>query len=192
MAPSRKQPLKVRVLRLPHGSGLDLPAQQTGGAAGLDLLAALDPDTPVRLAPGARALIPTGLMLELPAGYEGQIRPRSGLAFKSGVTVLNSPGTIDSDYRGEVKILLVNLGEKPFKIERGDRIAQLVVASVTPVRLVAARSVSTTERGAGGFGSTSEKKKAKKTIPNKRVRAKSSTKKTPKLRARRQKPSRSS
>jgi dUTP pyrophosphatase len=122
------------------------------------------------LKPGERALVPTGLILELPPGYEGQVRPRSGLAFKHGVTVLNSPGTIDSDYRGEVKVLLVNLGTDPFEIVRGERIAQLVVAPVSQATLVGARALSSTERGAGGFGSTRmTASPARKKIPSKRA-----------------------
>lgn len=146
--------LKVGIMRLAHGADLPLPAYQTAEAAGLDLLAAVPEKSPIRLKPGARALVPTGLVLDLPKGTEAQVRPRSGLAFKHGVTVLNSPGTIDSDYRGEVKVLLVNLGDKIFKIERGERIAQIVVATVTRVRLQERRETRSTTRGAGGFGST--------------------------------------
>lgn len=145
---------RVSVVVLAHGKGLPLPAYQSDEAAGLDLLAAVGKKETVVIAPGARALIPTGLSLELPAGFEGQVRPRSGLALKHGVTVLNSPGTIDSDYRGEVKIILVNLGDQPFPVRRGERIAQLVVAPVTRVGLVKARAIGTTQRGKGGFGST--------------------------------------
>ena len=144
----------VRVLRLPHASGLPLPAYQTDGAAGLDLVAALDVQSPLMLAAGARALVPTGLILELPHGYEAQVRPRSGLALNNGVTVLNSPGTIDSDYRGEVRVILANLGQAPFEIRRGERIAQLVVSPVTRATFVEVGSVTATVRGAGGFGST--------------------------------------
>ncbi len=145
-------PVTVRIKRLPHGAGLPLPAYETEGAAGLDLRAAIaDPTT---LAPGARALVPTGLVLELPAGHEGQVRPRSGLAARHGVTVLNTPGTIDSDYRGEVKVILVNLGAEAFTIEPGSRIAQLVVAPVTHATLVEADALTDSARGAGGFGST--------------------------------------
>lgn len=146
--------VRVRVVVLAHGKGLPLPAYQSDEAAGLDLLAALGPRETVTIAPGARALIPTGLSLELPAGFEGQVRPRSGLALKHGVTVLNSPGTIDADYRGEVKIILVNLGDAPFPVRRGERIAQLVVAPVTRVALVRVKVVGATRRGSGGFGST--------------------------------------
>jgi dUTP pyrophosphatase len=144
--------LRAKVVRLPHGEGLPLPAYQSEAAAGMDLLAAVD--KPLSLKPRARALVPTGLILELPPGLEAQVRPRSGLALRHGITVLNSPGTIDSDYRGEVQVLLVNLGEKPFAIARGERIAQLVVQRVERVDLVEARKASATHRGAGGFGST--------------------------------------
>jgi dUTP pyrophosphatase len=144
--------LRVKIVRLAHGEGLPLPAYQSAGAAGMDLLAAVD--GPLSLKPRARALVPTGLILELPPGLEAQVRPRSGLALRHGVTVLNSPGTIDSDYRGEVQVLLVNLGDKPFAIARGERIAQLVVARVERVEVVEAAVASATRRGAGGFGST--------------------------------------
>jgi dUTP pyrophosphatase len=155
-APKRRtaSAVSVRVIQLGHAEGLPLPAYQTEGAAGLDLVAAVPAKRPVRLAKGKSALIPTGLVLELPRGTEAQVRPRSGLAMKHGVTVLNSPGTIDCDYRGEVQVLLVNLGAKPFTVKRGERIAQLVVAPVTRARLVAAKAVTATARGAGGFGST--------------------------------------
>ena len=140
----------VKVTRLAHGAGLPLPAYESDGAAGLDLRAAEACEIPA----GGRAMVPTGLAIALPRGFEGQVRPRSGLAAKHGVTVLNAPGTIDSDYRGEVKVLLVNLGEGDFAITRGMRIAQMVIAPVTQVRVEEAGSASTTERGAGGFGST--------------------------------------
>ena len=146
--------VRVRIVRLPHAKGLPLPAYQTEGAAGLDLVAALDAQSPVTLTAGARALVPTGLILELPRGYEAQVRPRSGLALNHGVTVLNSPGTIDSDYRGEVRIILANLGQVPFEIRRGERIAQLVVSPVAHATFNQVASVSATVRGAGGFGST--------------------------------------
>ena len=145
---------EVRIVRLAHGEGLPLPSYQSEGAAGLDLLAALPPNTQLVLEPRARDVVPTGLVIELPAGFEAQVRPRSGLALKHGVTVLNAPGTIDSDYRGEVKVLLVNLGSEPFVIERGMRIAQLVVAPVTRVRLQEEKRLGGSSRGAGGFGST--------------------------------------
>ncbi|MCS0502255.1 dUTP diphosphatase [Ancylobacter mangrovi] len=144
----------VPVTVLPHAAGLPLPAYATDGAAGLDLLAALPADEPLVLAPRARAAVPTGLCLALPEGYEAQIRPRSGLALKQGLTVLNAPGTVDSDYRGEVKVLLVNLGEAPVILERGQRIAQMVVAPVTRIQLIEAGELTETTRGSGGFGST--------------------------------------
>ena len=153
-AGSAKTEVKVRVVRLAHGHALPMPAYQSEHAAGLDLLAAVGWDTPVTLLPGSRSLVPTGLAIELPAGYEAQVRPRSGLALKSGVTVLNSPGTIDADYRGEVGVILANLGGAPFEIRRGERIAQLVVAPVVRVELVEVEALADTERGAGGFGST--------------------------------------
>lgn len=145
---------RIKVVRLAHGAGLELPAYQSKGAAGLDLLAALPPESPLVLTAGARVLVPTGLVLEIPQGHEGQVRPRSGLAARHGVTVLNSPGTIDADYRGEVQVILVNLGTEPFTIRRGERIAQLVVAPVSQASLVEVREVRETARGAGGFGST--------------------------------------
>ncbi|WP_333794730.1 dUTP diphosphatase [Hyphomicrobium sp.] len=147
-------PLTVRAVMLPHAEGLPLPAYHSEEAAGLDLAAAVGADEPVTIAPGARALIPTGLTLELPAGFEAQVRPRSGLALKHGITVLNSPGTIDSDYRGEVSVILINLGDAPFAVRRGERIAQLVVAPVTRAELVPAEALGATRRGSGGFGST--------------------------------------
>jgi dUTP pyrophosphatase len=154
MAKVKPAVFEVRVKVLEHGQGLPLPENQSAGAAGLDLLAAVPDDEPMTLAPGARALVPTGLVIELPPGTEAQVRPRSGLAVKHGITVLNSPGTIDSDYRGEVKVLLVNLGETAFTIRRGERIAQMVVAAHQQVRLVTAKALSGTARGSGGFGST--------------------------------------
>ena len=150
--------IRVKVVRLEHARGLELPAYQTAGAAGMDLLAAVSATRAAVLKPGARALVPTGLILELPPGTEAQVRPRSGLALRQGVTVLNSPGTIDSDYRGEVQVLLINLGDKPFRIERGARIAQLVVARVERAELVEAKAANATKRGAGGFGSTGTRK----------------------------------
>jgi dUTP pyrophosphatase len=144
----------LNLLRLAHGEGLELPAYESKGAAGMDLRAAVDDGAPMMLAPGKRALVPTGLIFEIPEGYEGQIRPRSGLAFKNGITCLNTPGTIDSDYRGEVKVLLINLGDDPFEISRGMRIAQMVIAPVTQARVAEITEASTTTRGAGGFGST--------------------------------------
>ena len=139
---------------LPHAEGLDLPAYETAGAAGMDLRAAVPEDRPLMLMPGKRALVPTGFIFEIPQGYEAQIRPRSGLAFKHGITCLNTPGTIDSDYRGEVKVLLINHGDEEFLIERGMRIAQVVIAPVTQMRVAEVDAASETTRGAGGFGST--------------------------------------
>lgn len=144
----------VNVVRLPHAKGLPLPTYQSDEAAGLDLIAAVPDDQPLMLPAGARVLVPTGLVIELPKGMEAQVRPRSGLALKHGITVLNSPGTIDSDYRGEVKVLLINLSDAPFAVARGERIAQMVVATVTHVRLVPRQAANETRRGTGGFGST--------------------------------------
>lgn len=146
--------ITVQVQRLPHAEGLALPAYQSAHAAGLDLLAAVPEDTPLTMQPGQRALVPTGLMIAVPPGHEAQVRPRSGLAFKHGVTVLNSPGTVDADYRGEVSVLLINHGEEPFTIRRGERIAQLVIAAVTQANLVVVAALTSTDRGSGGFGST--------------------------------------
>ena len=146
--------VKVDVRLLPHGHGLMLPAYQSAHAAGLDLLAAVPEDSPVTISPGQRALVPTGISVALPEGYEAQVRPRSGLASKHGITVLNAPGTIDADYRGEINVLLINHGEAPFAIRRGERIAQMVIASVLRAELVPTISLSSTERGGGGFGST--------------------------------------
>ncbi len=146
--------VRIAVQRLAHGEGLGLPRYETEGAAGMDLLAALPEAEPLTLAPGARALVPTGLAIALPRGFEAQVRPRSGLAAKNGVTVLNSPGTIDCDYRGEVKVILVNLGAEPFVVTRGARIAQMVVAPVTQAQLAEVETLDDTLRGAGGFGST--------------------------------------
>ncbi|MGF9565388.1 dUTP diphosphatase [Neorhizobium sp. JUb45] len=145
---------KLNLIRLPNGDGLDLPSYETAGAAGMDLRAAVADGDAMTLAPGKRTLVPTGFIFEIPQGFEAQIRPRSGLAFKNGITCLNTPGTIDSDYRGEVKVLLVNLGEEDFVITRGMRIAQMVVAPVTQVRIAEISETSETGRGAGGFGST--------------------------------------
>ena len=140
----------IRLLRLPHGEGLPLPAYASAGAAGLDVVAAED----LTLAPGARAAVATGFALAIPDGYEVQVRPRSGLALKHGITCLNTPGTIDSDYRGEVKVILANLGSEPFAVVRGERIAQLVPAPVQRALLVETEALDETQRGAGGFGST--------------------------------------
>ncbi|NNG69773.1 dUTP diphosphatase [Rhizobium laguerreae] len=144
----------LNLIRLANGEGLDLPAYESKGAAGLDLRAAVDEAAPLTLLPGKRALVPTGFIFEIPEGFEGQVRPRSGLAFKNGITCLNSPGTVDSDYRGEVKVLLINLGDEPFVISRGMRIAQMVIAPVTQARVAEITAASETVRGAGGFGST--------------------------------------
>ncbi|UWU28379.1 dUTP diphosphatase [Rhizobium sp. WSM1274] len=144
----------LNLIRLANGEGLDLPAYESKGAAGMDLRAAVDEAAPLTLLPGKRALVPTGFIFEIPEGFEGQVRPRSGLAFKNGITCLNSPGTVDSDYRGEVKVLLVNLGEESFVISRGMRIAQMVIAPVTQARVAEITAASETMRGGGGFGST--------------------------------------
>jgi deoxyuridine 5''-triphosphate nucleotidohydrolase (dut) len=146
--------LDVAITRMPHAEGLDLPSHETSASAGMDLRAAVPVDEPVTLAPGDRDLLPTGIKIALPEGYEGQVRPRSGLAYRHGVTVLNSPGTIDADYRGEVKVLLVNHGAEPFAVERGMRIAQLVVAQHAHVSWVKGEALEETVRGPGGFGST--------------------------------------
>ena len=146
--------VEVRLTRLPHGADLPLPSYQSAAAAGLDLLAAVAADTPLVIPPGRWTAVPTGDALELASGTEGQGRPRYGLAAQHGVTVLNAPGTIDADYRGEVKVLLVNLGPEPFTVTRGMRIAQLVIARVAQARLVESAELAVTTRGAGGFGST--------------------------------------
>lgn len=146
--------VKVDVQRLPHGADLPLPAYQTAHAAGMDLLAAVPDSAPVILEPGKVAMVPTALSIALPPGYEAQVRPRSGLAAKHGITVLNSPGTIDADYRGEIAVILINHGSAAFTIKRGERIAQMVIAPVSQAELVAVASLSETDRGAGGFGST--------------------------------------
>lgn len=147
----------LKLVRLPHGAGLELPTYETTGAAGMDLRAAIGAGETQVLAPGKRTLVPTGFVFEVPAGYEAQVRPRSGLAFKHGITCLNTPGTIDSDYRGEVKVLLVNLGEEDFAIERGMRIAQMVIAPVVQAAVQEVGMAGETDRGAGGFGSTGVK-----------------------------------
>jgi dUTP pyrophosphatase len=147
-------PVKVEIRQLPHGEGLALPEYHSAHAAGLDLLAAVPEDSPLILSPGQRALVPTGLTIALPSGCEAQVRPRSGLASKHGITVLNSPGTIDADYRGEIGVLLINHGGVAFPIRRGERIAQMVIAPVVRVELIPAAELSETKRGGGGFGST--------------------------------------
>ena len=144
----------VDVVRLAHNPDLPLPAYETAGAAGMDLRAAVPEEAPLVLRPGARTAVPTGLAFALPVGFEAQVRPRSGLALKSGVTVANSPGTLDQDYRGELKVLLINLGEEDFVIRRGDRVAQLVIAPVVQAAWREVGGLDATDRGAGGFGST--------------------------------------
>lgn len=156
-SPSSPNRPKLGIVRLEHAAGLDLPAYETSGSAGVDLRAAVPEDRQIVLLPGRRTLVPTGLIFELEEGYEAQIRPRSGLAFKHGITCLNTPGTIDSDYRGEVKVLLINLGDDDFRIERGMRIAQAVISPVVQVEIEERSEVGETERGAGGFGSTGHK-----------------------------------
>jgi len=151
--PSQNFPV-VGVVRLPEANGLELPAYATAGAAGMDLRAAVPEDRPLLILPGRRALVPTGLIFEIPEGFEGQIRPRSGLAFKHGITCLNTPGTVDSDYRGEVKVLLINHGDEDFYVERGMRIAQIIFSPVTQLKLEERSLAGSTGRGAGGFGST--------------------------------------
>jgi dUTP pyrophosphatase len=147
-------PVTLRILRLPHGAGLPLPSYQSNYAAGLDLIAAVPENAPMALAPGAQALVPTGLAIALPRGFEAQVRPRSGLAARHGITVLNAPGTIDADYRGEVMVLLINLGAEPFTVTRGMRIAQLIVAPVVRASIEEVAELDPTARGLGGFGST--------------------------------------
>jgi len=146
--------VELHILRLPHGADLPLPSYQSVHAAGLDLLAAVPADAPVVLAPGERDLLPCGIAIALPHGFEGQVRPRSGLAAHHGVTVLNAPGTIDADYRGEVMVILINLGTEPFAVVRGMRIAQLIIAPVVRAHIVGAPTLDATVRGVGGFGST--------------------------------------
>ena len=144
----------LRIQRLSHAEGLALPAYETSGSAGMDLRAAVPQDSPLTLAPGARALVPTGLKIALEPGWEAQVRPRSGLALKHGITCLNSPGTIDSDYRGEVGVILINHGAEAFVIQRGERIAQMVIAAHAQAVIAEVESLDETARGAGGFGST--------------------------------------
>lgn len=175
---AERRAVTVKVTRLAHGADLPLPAYQTEGSAGLDLLAATDPAHPLFIAPGTRTAVPTGLVLELPPGFEGQVRPRSGLALKQGLTVLNAPGTVDSDYRGEVQVILVNLSFETATVRRGERIAQLIIAPVRRANLVESEALSQTERGAGGFGSTGTASKAeKKPSPESRKKEKSVSKK---------------
>lgn len=151
---SGKNNVEMRIVRLPHSRDLPMPEYQSALAAGLDLIAAIPADAPVEIAPGGRALIPNGIAIALPAGHEGQIRPRSGLAARHGITVLNSPGTVDADYRGEVQVILINLGADSFVVRRGMRVAQLVVAPVGRVAIVEVAALPPTERAAGGLGST--------------------------------------
>lgn len=146
--------IEVRVVRLPHAADLPLPDYQSALAAGLDLLAAVPAEAPVELAPGARALVPTGIAIALPPGYEGQVRPRSGLAARHGITILNAPGTVDADYRGELQVILVNLGAERFVISRAMRIAQLIIAPVQRIKLIEVDALEATARAQGGFGST--------------------------------------
>jgi dUTP pyrophosphatase len=146
--------VSIKVVRLPHGADLPLPAYQSAGAAGLDLIAAVSEDAPLTIAPGRYAAVPTGIAIALPTGTEAQVRPRSGLARSHGVTVLNAPGTVDADYRGEVQVLLINHGNDPFVVARGMRIAQLVIAEITRARLTEVAELEQTSRGSGGFGST--------------------------------------
>jgi len=146
--------VKIKIVRLPHGTGLPLPAYQSADTAGLDLMAAVPADAPVVIAPGARAQIPTGISIALPRGTEGQVRPRSGLAARHGISVLNTPGTVDSDYRGEIQVILVNFGAESFSVERGQRIAQLVIAPILRAQLFESEKLAKTARGAKGFGST--------------------------------------
>lgn len=150
-------PVDVPVAQLPHAADLPLPAYQSAGASGLDLLAAIPADSPVVIAPGAIAMIPTGISIALPAGLEGQVRPRSGLAAKHGLTVLNTPGTIDADYRGEIAVILINHGRESFPVTRGMRIAQLVIAPISFAQLKKVEKLPETTRGSGGFGSTGHK-----------------------------------
>jgi dUTP pyrophosphatase len=151
---SGREAVEIPIVRLPHATDLPLPAYQSPLAAGFDLHAAVPADTPLAIAPGGRAMVPTGIAIALPPGSEGQIRPRSGLAIRHGVTVLNSPGTIDADYRGEIQVILINLGGEPFVISRGMRIAQLVIARVCHASLIEAESLDATARAEGGMGST--------------------------------------
>ena len=154
MSNTQKSVPKIGIVRLPHGEGIALPAYESRQAAGMDLRAACADDEPIILAPGARALVPTGLIFEITEGFEGQVRPRSGLAYKNGVTCLNTPGTIDSDYRGEVMVLLINHSDKDFVIMRDMRIAQMVIAPVVQAKFEETELATITDRGTGGFGST--------------------------------------
>lgn len=146
--------ITAQLMQLPHGKDLPLPSYETAEAAGMDLRAAVPEDAPLTLSPGARELVPTGFAMAIPPGFEAQIRPRSGLALKHGIGLVNAPGTVDSDYRGEIKIILINLGHEDFKISRGMRIAQMIIAPVFQVAIEPVKSLDDTARGAGGFGST--------------------------------------
>jgi dUTP pyrophosphatase len=146
--------VRAQIVRLPHAQGLELPTYGTPGAAGMDLRAAIPEDAPITLAPGERAMVPTGLSIAVPEGFEAQVRPRSGLAVKHGISCVNTPGTIDSDYRGEVHVVLINLGQEPFTLRRGERIAQMVIAAYARVEWEEVEALTETARGAGGFGST--------------------------------------
>jgi dUTP pyrophosphatase len=146
--------VRAQIVRLPHAQGLELPGYGTAGAAGMDLRAAIPESAPITLAPGQRAMVPTGLSIAVPEGFEAQVRPRSGLAVKHGISCVNTPGTIDSDYRGEVHVVLINLGQEPFTLRRGERIAQMVIAAYARVEWDEVETLSETARGAGGFGST--------------------------------------
>jgi len=170
-----KATLTLKLIRLSHAKGLKIPEYQTASSAGVDLQAAVPARASVTLKPSKRCLIPTGLIVEIPKGYEGQVRSRSGLALKHGITVLNSPGTIDADYRGELGVILINLGDTPFKISRGERIAQLIIAPMTQAKMKEVRVVSTTHRGSGGFGSTGVKSKTRRATAAKNSSRKSST-----------------
>jgi dUTP pyrophosphatase len=166
---SRPESIKIRVVRLPHAADLPLPQYQSALAAGLDLLAAVPAEAPVEISPGSRAMIPAGIAIALPRGTEGQVRPRSGLAARHGITVLNSPGTIDADYRGEIQVILVNLGSEPFVVERGMRIAQLVIARIQHAKLIESLSLQPTKRASGGLGSTGTKPRKMPRIAGRRA-----------------------
>ncbi len=183
MAKKKKRKTKLKLARLAHSKGLSLPTYQSKQAAGMDLVAAVGADQPIKLKPGMRALIPTGLCFELPKGFEAQVRPRSGLALKHGVTVLNTPGTIDSDYRGEVQVILVNLGTKTFTVARGERIAQVVIAPVVQIKIKSSKKLAKTKRGSGGFGSTGTSADESKTKTSPRTKSKAKIAVRPKRKA---------
>ncbi len=184
----RPSSVTIKLMQQAHAKGLPQPEYQTALSAGMDLLAALPKKQPLTLKPGKHCLIPTGLILEIPAGYEAQVRPRSGLAFKHGITVLNSPGTIDPDYRGEVGVLLINHGQKSFKIQRGERIAQLVITPVTRAKIKNVKTTSETKRGSGGFGSTGVKAK-KERVKNSKKTTNVAQKRPRKIKSARTRPS---